>query len=104
MNLINKKKHSRSRSFRMSFLCGALLCAFLTTTMTRKAFSQTPRGVFCLLPVGAGPGQYPSVYYNVVADCIGVRPNWSDLDPRVVVYDWTCLAKVTAREADAGTS
>src|SRR6059058_6378043 len=88
MNLINKKKHSRSRSFRMSFLFGALLCAFLTTRMTGKAFSQTPRGVFCLLPVGAGAGQDPSVYYNVDVDGISVRQNWSDLEPSEDVYDW----------------
>ncbi len=86
----------------MSFLFGALLCAFLTTTMTGKAFSQTPRGVFCLLPVGAGAGQDPSVYYNVDVDGISVRQNWSDLEPSEDVYDWTYLDKVTARAAVAG--
>src|SRR5213593_4405291 len=38
MNQITKKKHDRSRPFRMSFLVGALFCAFLTTT--EKAFSE----------------------------------------------------------------
>jgi len=38
MNQITKKKHRRSRPFRMSFLVGALFCAFLTTT--EKAFSE----------------------------------------------------------------
>src|SRR5437867_9423366 len=40
MNQITKKKHRRSRPFRMSFLVGALFCAFLTTT--ERAFSEIP--------------------------------------------------------------
>ena len=40
MNQITKKKHDRSRPFRMSFLVGALFCAFLTTT--ERAFSEIP--------------------------------------------------------------
>src|SRR5437667_71639 len=38
MNQITKKKYDRSRPFRMSFLLGALFCAFLPTT--EKAFSE----------------------------------------------------------------
>jgi Beta-galactosidase len=38
MNMITKRKHRRSRPFRMSLLLGALSCAFLTTT--EKAFSE----------------------------------------------------------------
>src|SRR5947199_8373495 len=40
MNQTTKKKHRRSRPFRMSFLVGALFCAFLTTT--ERAFSEIP--------------------------------------------------------------
>jgi Beta-galactosidase len=100
MNVINKKKHRRSRSFGMSFLLGALFCAFLT--MTGQAFSQIPRGVFCLLPVGAGAGQDPLVYHNADVDGISARQNWSDLEPTENVYDWTYLDKVTAKAAAAG--
>ena len=40
---------------RLSFSLGVLFCAFLT--MTEKAFSEIPRGVFCMLGVGGGVGK-----------------------------------------------
>src|SRR5437016_5770297 len=100
MNAINTKKHRQSRLLRMSFLLGALFCAFLT--MTEKAFSDVPRGVFCLLQAGGGTGRDSLVYSDVDVDGIGVRQKWSELERTEGVYDWTYLDNVIARAAAAG--
>ena len=100
MNMINKKKQRRSQPFQMSFLLGALFCAFLTNT--EKAFSGVPRGVFCLLPKGQGSGHDPFVYSDPDVDGISVRQSWGDLEPVEGAYNWTYLDNVTARAAAAG--
>jgi hypothetical protein len=100
MNLINKRKHGRSRLLGISLLIGALFCAFLT--MTEKAFSQVPRGVFCLLGAGEGTGRHSLVYSDPDVDGIGMRQRWADLEPAEGVYDWTYLDNVIARAAAAG--
>ncbi len=100
MNVINKKKHRRFGPIRMSFLFGALFCAFLT--MTEKAFSEVPRGVFCLQPAGQGTGGDAVVYSDPDVDGISVRQNWADLQPTEGVYDWRYLDSVTAKAAAAG--
>jgi cell division septation protein DedD len=84
----------------MSFLLGALFCAFLT--MTEKAFSEVPRGVFCLLGAGEGIGPHSPVYSDPDVDGIGIRQSWADLEPTEGVYDWSYLDNVTARAAAAG--
>src|SRR5438874_11101006 len=100
MNVINKKKHRRFGPIRMSFLFGALFCAFLT--MTEKAFSEVPRGVFCLQPAGQGTGGDAVVYSDPDVDGISVRQNWADLQPTEGIYDWRYLDSVTAKAAAAG--
>jgi hypothetical protein len=100
MNLIKKRKHGRSRLLGISLLIGALFCAFLT--ITDQAFSEVPRGVFCLLPSGGGTGPDPFVYSDPDVDGISVRQRWGDLEPVEGVYNWTYLDNVTARAAAAG--
>jgi glycosyl hydrolase family 42 (putative beta-galactosidase)/VCBS repeat protein len=100
MNVINNKTHLRSRLSAMSFLLGALFCAFSMTT--EKAFSEVPRGVFCLLGDGEGIGQHSPIYSDPDVDGIGVRQKWADLEPAEGVYDWSYLDYVTARAAAAG--
>ena len=87
MNVIDNKKYLRSRLSGMSFLLGAVFCAFLM--MTEKAFSEVPQGVFCLLPSGQGNGRDPFVYSDPDVDGISVRQKWGDLEPAESVYDWT---------------
>jgi hypothetical protein len=100
MNKINKKKQRRCLPVGMSFLLGALCCAFLT--MPNEATSEIPRGVFCLLPVGQGAGRDPYVYNDADVDGISVRQNWADLEPSEGVYDWRLLDAVTSKAATAG--
>ena len=100
MNVMNKKKYGRSRLAGLSFLLGALFCAFLT--MPEKAFSEVPRGVFCLLPNGQGAGRDPFVYYDADVDGISVRHDWGDLQPAEGVYDWRFLDDVVSKAAAAG--
>jgi hypothetical protein len=101
MNVINNKTYLRPRRLsRMSFLLGALLCAFVM--MTEKAFSEVPRGVFCLLPKGQGTGHDPQIYSNFDVDGISVRQSWGDLEPVEGAYNWTYLDRVTASAAAAG--
>jgi hypothetical protein len=101
MNMINNKTYLGNRRLSaMSFLLGALFCAFLT--VPSKAFSEVPRGVFCLQPAGQGTGPDPAVYRNIDVDGVSVRQNWSDLEPTEGVYDWRYLDNVTARVAAAG--
>jgi hypothetical protein len=83
----------------MSFLLGTLLCVF--AMMTEKAFSEVPRGVFCLLPSGQGGGD-PLVYSDPDVDGISVRQKWADLEPTEGVYDWRLLDNVAANAAAAG--
>ena len=89
MNVTNTKNH---RLFKMYVLLGALFCAFPMTT--EKAFSEVPRGVFCLQPVGQGTGSDPIVYSDPDVDGISVRQNWADLEPIEGVYDWRFLDQV----------
>jgi hypothetical protein len=70
--------------------------------MTEKAFSQVPRGVFCLLPAGQGLAQHSPVYSDPDVDGISVRQSWANLEPAEGVYDWTYLDTVIARSAAAG--
>jgi hypothetical protein len=100
MTVMNNKKYRRSRLSEISFLLGALFFAF--STMTEKAFSEIPRGVFCLQPAGQGTGRDPVVYSDADVDGISVRQNWGDLEPTEGVYDWTFLDNVTAKAAAAG--
>jgi Beta-galactosidase len=100
MNMIDNKQLRPRGRFGMCFLLGALFCAFLTTP--GKAFSQIPRGVFCLQPSGQGTGSDPYVYRDPDVDGISVRQNWGDLERTEGVYDWTYLDNVTARAAAAG--
>jgi Beta-galactosidase len=100
MNVINKRKQHRYQASGTFFLLGALFCACLATTDT--AFSEIPRGVFCLLPVGQGAGRDPYVYSDTDLDGISVRQNWADLEPSEGVYDWRLLDSVTAKAAAAG--
>jgi Beta-galactosidase/FG-GAP-like repeat len=100
MNDLNKKKPHRLRLSEMSFLLGALFCALLM--MTEKAFSEVPRGVFCLLPSGQGNGRDPLVYSDPDVDGVSVRQDWSDLEPSEGLYDWRFLDNVTARAGAAG--
>jgi len=97
MNVTNTKNH---RLFKMYVLLGALFCAFPMTT--EKAFSEVPRGVFCLQPVGQGTGSDPIVYSDPDVDGISVRQNWADLEPIEGVYDWRFLDQVIAKAAAAG--
>ena len=85
---------------RLSFSLGVLFCAFLT--MTEKAFSEIPRGVFCMLGVGGGVGPGPWVFSNPDVDGVSVREYWSNLEPVEGIYDWTYLDTVIARSAAAG--
>jgi hypothetical protein len=100
MNVINNKTYLRSRLSAMSLLLGALFCAFPMTT--EKAFSEVPRGVFCLLQAGGGTGRDSFVYSDPDVDGIGVRQSWADLEPTEDVYNWSYLDNVTARAAAAG--
>src|SRR5437773_3327669 len=100
MNMINKKKQRRCRPFRASFLLGALFCAFLTTPS--KAFSEIPRGVFCLLPAGEGTGRDSFVFSDPDVDGVGVRQDWAYVEPTEGVYDFRYLDTVIARAAAAG--
>src|SRR5207253_10559644 len=98
--MINKENHRRSLPFRTALLFGALFCAFLTTP--GKAFSQIPRGVFCLQPAGQGNGHDPIVYSDPDVDGISVRQKWSDLEPLEGVYDFRYLDDVIARAGVVG--
>jgi hypothetical protein len=100
MNIINNKKRRRFGPFSVLFLLGLLFCVF--TTMAEKAFSEVPRGVFCLLPDGQGTRPNPLIYSNPDVDGISVRQYWADLEPIEGVYDWRFLDAVTARAAAAG--
>jgi hypothetical protein len=100
MNDLNKKKPHRLRLSEMSFLLGALFCALVM--MTEKAFSEVPRGVFCLVPSGQGNGRDPLVYSDPDVDGVSVRQDWSDLEPSEGLYDWRFLDNVTARAGAAG--
>jgi Beta-galactosidase len=82
----------------MSFSLGALFCSFL---MTDGAFSEVPRGVFCLQPSAQGTGRDPYVYSDPDVDGISVRQKWGDLEPAEGVYNWTYLDNVTAMAAAA---
>lgn len=97
---INNKKHRRFGPFSVLFLLGSLFCVFTTTA--EKAFSEVPRGVFCLLPNGQGNRPNPLIYSNPDVDGISVRQHWADLEPIEGVYDWRFLDEVTARAAAAG--
>ena len=70
--------------------------------MTEKAFSEIPRGVFCLQPAGQGNGHDPIVYSDPDVDGISVRQKWSDLEPLEGVYDFRYLDDVIARAGAAG--
>jgi Beta-galactosidase len=98
MNMINTRKHPQSRLLRMSFLLATLICACLG--MTDAAFSEVPRGVFCLLPAGGAVG--PFVYSDPDVDGISVRQRWGDLEPTEGFYNWAYLDDVIARAAAAG--
>ncbi len=100
MNVTDNQKYLGSRLSGMSFLLGALFCAFLT--MADKAFSEVPRGVFCLQPEGQGTGRDPYVYSDPDVDGISVRQNWADLEPVEGVYDWRYFDNVIAMAAAAG--
>jgi Beta-galactosidase len=100
MNAINTKQHRLSGFFRMSSVLAALFCASLA--MTRTAFSEVPRGVFCLQPAGQGTGRDPFVYSDPDVDGISVRQDWAALEPAEGLYDWRYLDNVIARGAAAG--
>ena len=85
---------------RVSVLLGALCWACLA--MPEKAFSEVPRGVFCLLGAGEGTGRDSFAYSDPDVDGIGIRQRWADLEPAEGVYDWSYLDNVTARAAAAG--
>ena len=70
--------------------------------MAEKAFSEVPRGVFCLLPNGQGAGRDPFIYSDPDVDGISVRQDWGDLEPIEGVFDWRYLDYVTAKAAAAG--
>lgn len=77
MNMIPKKKHRRSRPFRMSFLLGALFCAFLPTT--EKAFPEIPL-------IAAGLVWVAPPVLLASEDLVGVilpapPPGWSSTKP-----------------------
>src|SRR5438094_4568942 len=99
INVIKKKPHRQSRLLTMCFLLIVVFCVFLA--LTDKAFSEIPRGVFCLLSTGVGVGD-PFVYSDPDVDGISVRQRWGDLEPTEGFYDWTYLDGVTARAAAAG--
>src|SRR6266446_859967 len=102
MNVINKKKHRRFGPIRMSFLFGALFCAFLTVTMTGKAFSQVPRGVFCLFP--SGKNGKPRTFINPDVDGVSVRQDWAALEPSEGTFDWTYLDLMVTQAASGRKS
>ena len=77
MNVTSKKKHRQSRLLTISFLLGTLLCALLM--MTKKAFSEVSRGVFCLLSSG-GTGRDPFIYSDPDVDGVSVRQDWGVLE------------------------
>src|SRR5713101_295929 len=58
-----------------------LLLSSSLFAFSNEAFCEIPRGVFCLLPVGAGAGQDALVYDNPDVDGVSVRENWSDIEP-----------------------
>jgi len=99
INVIKKKPHRQSRLLTMCFLLIVVFCVFLA--LTDKAFSEIPRGVFCLLSTGVGVGD-PFVYSDPDVDGISVRQRWGDLEPTEGFYDWTYLDGVTARAVAAG--
>ena len=81
MNMIIKKERRRSLPFRMSFLLGALFCAFLTTT--EKAFSEIPL---------------------IAADLAWVAPpvllaneNFDSVTPTALLPGWSSTRSVTSR-------
>jgi hypothetical protein len=69
--------------------------------MTEKAFSQVPRGVFCLLGAGEGTGRDSLVYSDPDVDGIGIRQKWADLEP-AKAFTTGRIWNVTARAAAAG--
>jgi hypothetical protein len=58
MNLINKRKHGRSRLLGISLFIGALFCAFVA--MTEQAFSEISPG--SLLLARSGGGNWPRLF------------------------------------------
>src|SRR5436190_10006429 len=100
MNAINTNQHRQSRLLRMSLVIGALFCACVVTTQT--AFSEVPRGLFCLQPAGQGTGRDPLVYSDADVDGISVRQDWAALEPADGVYDWRYFDSVIAKATDVG--
>jgi hypothetical protein len=100
MNPIKRHKFRQLRLLRTSLLFGALFSACFP--ITERAFSEVPRGVFCLLPSGQGAGRDPAVYRSADVDGVTVRQNWADLEPIEGVYDWRFLDSVIARAGAAG--
>jgi hypothetical protein len=98
--LISKTEHRQSQLSRIFCLIGVVFWVCIATT--EKAFSEVPRGVFCLLPAGGGAGPDPFVYSAPDVDGISVRQTWGDLEPQEGVYNWTYLDRVTTRAAAAG--
>jgi hypothetical protein len=93
-------RRRRSRPFRMSFLLGALFCAFLTMTMTEKAFSQVPRGVFCLFP--SGQKGKARTFINPDVDGVSIRQDWAAVEPSEGAFNWTYLDLMVAQAASGG--
>src|SRR6266571_1389446 len=81
---------------RLALILAALL------VLPHLGFSEVPRGVFCLLPAGAGAGNDPSVYSNPNVDGISVREHWCDLEPSEGAFAFTFLDTVVAKAAAGG--
>jgi Beta-galactosidase len=79
-----------------------LVGLFLNLIGTLPAFCGTPRGVFCLLPCGAGAAKKAAVYSDPNVDGISVRQKWYDLEPKDGVFDFRFLDTVTSKAAAAG--
>lgn len=89
-------RQTRTRLTKMPALIAILLCAGLLI-IPEKAFSEVPRGVFCLLPSGkVGKAR---TFTNPDIEGISIRQDWSELEPREGVFDWTYLDSMVAKSA-----
>ena len=78
---------------------GLLACAGMMG-WSQPTAAEVPRGVFSLSP--AGIPCRDRVLTNPDVDGVGIRQNWSDLEPSEGVYNWAFLDSEIARAASAG--
>jgi hypothetical protein len=64
------------------------------------ALAEVPRGVFSLSPAGVHCAN--TLLSNPSVDGVGIRQNWSDLEPTEGSFDWSFLDSEVARATAAG--